>query len=384
MTDTILYVSVLCSDATEQKILKAAPREIGIQIQKYHRLLAKGFANAGLKTVALSYHRAMANLENFPTEEEENGIRYLYIKASKQKFFSHAAVVFRSFLRSFSFLWKNKNAAVVCDVLNLSVSFGALLAARLLHREVVGIVTDFPEMATSGNDRKGAYWQLIRHCTSYLLLTEAMTERVRPKKKKYIVLEGHVDIEMQSTLPELLQKREGFQCLYAGGLHRKYGIETLVKAFILADIPSSVLHIYGDGDYAEELKAIRDPRIFYHGIVPNTEVVAAELCSSLLINPRPTDEEFTKYSFPSKNMEYMASGTPLLTTKLPGMPEEYVPYVYLFDDESIGGMAATLREIAGLPREMLAQKGLEARNFVLREKNNAVQARKVWQMLNNR
>ena len=31
----------------------------------------------------------------------------------------------------------------------------------------------------------------------------------------------------------------------------------------------------------------------------------------------------------------MVSGTPLLTTKLPGMPMEYWEYVYLFDNEKL-------------------------------------------------
>ena len=60
--------------------------------------------------------------------------------------------------------------------------------------------------------------------------------------------------------------------------------------------------------------------------------------ATLLINPRFSNEEYTKYSFPSKNMEYMASGTPILTTKLPGMPKEYYEYIYLFEEESIEGM----------------------------------------------
>lgn len=39
----------------------------------------------------------------------------------------------------------------------------------------------------------------------------------------------------------------------------------------------------------------------------------------------------------------MVSGTPVLTTPLPGMPEEYDQYVYLFDDESTEGMHQTLK-----------------------------------------
>lgn len=94
----------------------------------------------------------------------------------------------------------------------------------------------------------------------------------------------------------------------------------------------------GMRDFEDELKNIckRHSNIKYFGVIPNDYVVNKELKATILINPRPTNEEYTKYSFSSKNMEYMVFGTPVLTTKLSGMPEEYYPYVYLFKDESIG------------------------------------------------
>lgn len=102
---------------------------------------------------------------------------------------------------------------------------------------------------------------------------------------------------------------------------------------------------------------------------------------TLLIKPRPTDEEYTKYLFPSKNMEYMVSGTPVLTTKLPGMPKEYNDYVYLIEDETVEGLATTFENLLSKPKEELYAKGLKAKNFVLQEKNNVVQARKTIDML---
>lgn len=134
----------------------------------------------------------------------------------------------------------------------------------------------------------------------------------------------------------------------------------------------------GRKNHAEGNKAIR-----YCGVAPNSDIVKAELAATLLVNPRPTNEDYTKYSFPSKNMEYMASGTPVLTTKLPGMPEEYYPYVYLLEDESAEGMAKALKEILSQPEEELAQKGADAKNFVMEEKNNVSQARKLMDMLEN-
>ena len=62
------------------------------------------------------------------------------------------------------------------------------------------------------------------------------------------------------------------------------------------------LHIYGSGPYAGELTGVTQaqPNVVYHGTVMNDVVVQAELDADLLINPRPTPEEFTKCSFPSR------------------------------------------------------------------------------------
>ena len=117
------------------------------------------------------------------------------------------------------------------------------------------------------------------------------------------------------------------------------------------------------------------------GGAPNSEIVKAELKATLLVNPRPTNEDYTKYSFPSKNMEYMASGTPVLTTKLPGMPKEYNDFVYLIDEETTYGICKVLKEVLTLSSEQLHRKGTEAKAFVMEQKNNCVQAKKVLDMI---
>ncbi|MBP3927161.1 MAG: glycosyltransferase family 1 protein, partial [Clostridium sp.] len=86
-------------------------------------------------------------------------------------------------------------------------------------------------------------------------------------------------------------------------------------------------------------------------------------------------------SFPSKTMEYMASGTPVLTTVLPGMPKEYHPYVYLLEDETADGISEMLKKVLGNSEEDLFRKGMEARRFVLEQKNNVIQAQKILDML---
>ena len=113
----------------------------------------------------------------------------------------------------------------------------------------------------------------------------------------------------------------------------------------------------------------------------SSEIVDKERKATLLINPRPTHEKFVKYSFPSKNMEYMASGTPLLTTKLTGMPKDYYPYIYLFDEESVDGYACALERVLGLSSEELFEKGRIAKQFVLEKKNYLVQTDRILNLI---
>lgn len=144
------------------------------------------------------------------------------------------------------------------------------------------------------------------------------------------------------------------------------------------------LKLFGSGPFVEKLKTKytkKDSRIQYMGVAPNAEVVAAELDASLLVNPRPTHEEFTKYSFPSKNIEYMASGTPLLTTKLPGMPKEYYPYVFLIENESVEGYAKALERVLAQSDEELYVFGEKAKDFVLEKKNSFEQAKRVIELI---
>ena len=136
----------------------------------------------------------------------------------------------------------------------------------------------------------------------YVVLTEAMNGYVNPKGKPYVVLEGHSDISMRDKIPGLEKKQQPRICLYAGGVSKQYGLQLLVEGFRAADIPNARLDIYGPGDYVEELEEIaaRDNRIFYGGMLLNTQIVDKEQEATLLVNPRPTHEEFVKYSFPPK------------------------------------------------------------------------------------
>ena len=365
----------------------------GFAVQKFSRLLVKGLLANGADVVALSNPPIPVGNQRMVSygKETEDGVKYKYIPFVNISVLKHLCLFLYAFVYVFFWGFKHRREkAIVCDVLSISVCMGALLASKINGVRSIGVVTDIYGLMV-GNAK--ASW-IVKFATylnqcyissfdRYVLLTSQMNELVNPKKKPHIVMEALCDLSMANANVQNEEKSSPRTVIYAGGIHERYGLKMLAEAFVKANISDALLVYYGSGPYVEEFKKLcaEHPNLEYRGVAPNEEIVAEELKATLLVNPRPTTEEFTKYSFPSKNMEYMASGTPLLTTKLPGMPEDYYPHVYCFEAESVQGYADALRKVLSQPADILYAKGVQAKKFVLQNKNYAAQAQRVLGLL---
>lgn len=147
--------------------------------------------------------------------------------------------------------------------------------------------------------------------------------------------------------------------------------------------PDLRLYICGDGDSRDEIMRLScfDKRIVYKGQVKRSEAFQLQKNALLLINTRTPEGEFTKYSFPSKVMEYLASGTPTLMYRLPGIPEEYYEYCYSLSRADIDSLSQMLTEILNLSESERIAKGQAAREFILKNKNPKSQTLKIINLL---
>ena len=389
----ILYVSDLCSKNKFNELFERSKIKPLHTSQKYHRLMVEGLAqNKGTSIKVLSVipvNGLMLTKLYFKGETEEvNGIEYRYLAFINFPILKHICLFITCFLNTLKWYFKNKNGVVICDVLRITISSAALIVSKIARISSVGIVTDIPFLLAGISKNRINFVNKImgliktftmKRFNSYVFLTEYMNELINKKRKSHVVIEGQVDIDMVNIPNELSRKYDKKVCIYAGKLRNVYGIKLLTDAFIAAGVDNTELHIYGSGDFEKELKEIcqEHANIKYFGEVHNDIVVKEQLKATLLVNPRPTNKEYTKYSFPSKNMEYMASGTPTLTTILPGMPKEYKQYVYLIEDETVEGLTNTLKSLLSKTKEELHQKGIVAKDFVLHNKNNMIISQKL-------
>lgn len=391
----VLYISAVSSQALIAKIYHVTGTNPGFAVQKFTRLLLEGMSenNARVSTLSAAPISKSFTKKIFISlpSELEGDILYNYVPMLNIPILKHLVAFLYTIFYILRLSPKNKKETViVCDVLSVSLTIGALFAAKLSSIRCVAIVTDIFGLmvgAKSTLSRIAAKlnsWY-VKKFDKYILLTEQMNERVNPNGKPYIVMEALCDCQIENLQTTVVNKSQPRIVLYAGGIHERYGLKMLAEAFLKANISNAKLVYYGSGPYVKEFSELckKSKNLEYRGVAPNDVVVAEELAATLLINPRFSNEEFAKYSFPSKNMEFMASGTPLLTTRLPGMPVEYYPYVYMFEEESIEGYSETLRRVLDKSDDELFAKGQEAKRFVLQTKNNIYQGKRIVDFLNS-
>ena len=171
--------------------------------------------------------------------------------------------------------------------------------------------------------------------------------------------------------------------MYAGSIHKDYGIYDLIEAFGTASIKGFELHLYGNCPNIEELnKAINKyNNIKYFGSISREKILDLESKALLLVNPRKPFKDFTKYSFPSKTMEYLLSGTPVLMYKLKSIPKEYDDYIFYIDEKSDNGLKDALQNICNMDTKILKEKGNQAVKFVVDNKSNVVQCKRILEFI---
>lgn len=395
----ILYISSVCSPKVLEYIFNTAIIKPGQAIQKFHRVLIEGFSKNKeiceievLSSLPISPNGHTRKIWNIKTDRW-HGVSFNYVFTLNIPIIKNLIVFILTFSKVLFWRFKNlkENKIVISDVLNISVFWSAFLACKITNQPIAVIITDLPVHMVSDSRNlsffKRVYLKLcsfiIKHVDYYIGLTEQMNVEVNPLGKPFLVMEGLVDSEIIYKENIATTKKAKRILLYAGGIYEKYGVKNLIGAFMGLKAEDIELHIYGSGDLEKEMPnyCTLDKRVLYFGVVSNSIVVKRLEDATILINPRPTTEEFTKFSFPSKNMEYMVSGITLLTTKLPGMPSEYNDYVYFFEEESVEGMRNTLEFLLSKPNEELVNLGKKAQLFVLNHKSNVIQAKKIIDFL---
>lgn len=212
----------------------------------------------------------------------------------------------------------------------------------------------------------------------FCLITKHLVEPMEVGDRPYFVLEGLADEKLPKALPAV---DEGKNFLYTGSVHQTFNLDILVEAF--SYLPEATLWLCGKMQAGDEMRARIEatPNVRYLGYLPFEQVQEYRDGCRYLINPRMPTGTYTKYTFPSKTMEYLVSGKPMVGYLLEGIGEEYYPYINALTGREAKEIAEDLRDIMKKEYAELQNKADEAREFLLREKTGESQAKKMMEFL---
>jgi glycosyltransferase involved in cell wall biosynthesis len=283
------------------------------------------------------------------------------------------------------------------DVLIYSTYLPYLMAAtrKTLKKRTTLIVTDLPQYYDL--EKVSGFRTILRKIVSklsyhfiaqidkFILLTEQMHDPLNVGDRPYIVMEGIAPpdgVNQSNNHSAVSEKKRNKEILfYSGSLSSTNGVRDLIDAFSQLKQEDIELWVCGSGEdepYVKEA-AVKDGRIRFFGFLSAEETISLQQQATILVNPRKGNDKYTEYSFPSKTMEYMLSGNPVVMYKLPGVPDEYDDHLfYASEDEPL---TSSLVRIISSADEERAQIGRNAQEFIIREKNNKKQVSRILELM---
>jgi len=157
--------------------------------------------------------------------------------------------------------------------------------------------------------------------------------------------------------------------LYTGVLNQYGGIDLLLDAFALIRDPDARLWICGKGENRKLRQMLQgDSRIIFFGCVPEEKLRALSRQAWVMVNPRPTHVPGNENNFPSKVLEYLAYGKPVVSTMTPGIAPEYAPLLRVPTEETQLPLAQCLCGVLEWSREQRAEHATTVCHFLASQK----------------
>lgn len=269
----------------------------------------------------------------------------------------------------------------------------AVSKIKNLHPNIrIGLI--IPDLPQFMSDNEGVFHRILKHIDTRIFvrllqrvdyffpLTAHMLSALNLPQDRAVVIEGIAHEELGENTLEVSPPPCRY-IFYSGTLASRYGIRDLLEAFRLVDSRDIELWICGEGDARPDVEkaSSRDERIKYLGQLDRFHVLNLQKQAYALINPRTPEGEFTKYSFPSKTIEYMLSGRPVIMHKLAGIPKEYFEHSFTPSGSSVEALAKCIQDVINLDETYLSTKGTDARNFVLKNKSAQSQTLKILKLI---
>lgn len=383
---------VLLGFTIDDKQLSLIARQSAVLPTQTHRFawnLVEALKSAGFEVALLSV-LPVPNHPEYPhkiirsSAVEQNNTQGIALGFINLLILKHLTRFFACLRLGTGFIRSRRAQTLVVHGVHTPFLVFARLVKRLMGLKICLVMTDPPGVVRTVD---GTLSRLLKRLDRRLVkllasgfdgiicLTPALATDFAPNVPA-LVLEGFANSELSRFSAGPRQDNKAFQIAYAGAINAEYGVKNLVLAFSAITDGHARLDLYGKGPLDEWIlkQCQLDKRISHNGMVEHGELMPKLKAASVLINPRPAAQDFVRHSFPSKILEYMALGVPVVTTRLASLPADYSAYLQFTEDDSVSALTRAI-EVVRFQYPVAAARASLGQEYVLREKSVVAQGK---------
>ncbi|MEM0519057.1 glycosyltransferase [Aequorivita flava] len=375
---------LFCGNALPMEIVKTM--NLSVAGKKYEIELLNAMnmkLGSSLEIVSLAF------INNFEQTKEKN----LYLFKDKKFHYipsTHYPVI-RDFLKNINFFiyllkWCRDNSTYQQNIILLNSSLGkclCLMLIKIIYKTQIfslTIDTPFPNIKSNNLIYKAYLYiifkvghKLLKYFDGIIVLNCNVISALNLKIPFIISRVGYKKEQSDKTLiyKKQFNKIKVKKIFFAGTLIKYNGIVEIIEGFLLLNNMNYELHLYGYGDLESYVKEIakKNEKIFFHGMVDNDLLFDYMQGADLLINARKTDNLANDFGFPSKLIEYMLSGNPVLTTHFKSLPYEYLDFLHIIETEDALGIKLGIEKVFNTDPNILNSMSTKGVDFI-KENNN--------------
>lgn len=378
----ILYVSGAMKDSDFNNYVKSAKYHINPSNQNFHYRFLKALATQG-KIQALTlrpFAKGLFDFDELKFEQSNDGnISFDYLSDKANRFY-RLVTRNRALKKTISKTIKSLGSDVIIlvDSMKFALAKSVLKAARENGAKVIAIVTDNPKLLSNESHLYSrAVFSLYKKYDGFIALSSDLNKLANKQNKPSYVFSGFAEDFAKTPKP---QDRPYF--FFCGALYERYGILNMTEAFKRIKTNCELL-IAGHGPLIEKVKeaALEDSRIRYLGLLSREKIHQYEQHAELNINPRLFDADLDKYSVPSKVLEYLSSGAPLLSTWHTSLRDEFCGEAIWVKDGSVDELRKAMDLFLHIQNGDMKKKALLAKEKVLAKYGLENQGKLIYEFL---
>jgi len=195
-------------------------------------------------------------------------------------------------------------------------------------------------------------------------------------------------IALSNSMIDNCVHNEKFTVAYTGALTRIKGMDKLVQV-VRATGNTYKWVICGNGEYGNEIQKLSqntDYDVEFLGIVTNEKSLEVQHNADLLLALQSLDTPayryYSTYAASGKLVEYLLSGTPILTPDIGAISRKIKPYLNFLDNQDTETIVNKLNEMSNTKSlSELRDKADAGRTYVIENANNDVQNRNILEFI---